>query len=82
MPEEVSEGVWRLEVTLCDYDFTALFEAQMESFYDSQQDTFANYISPSELDDCSAEWILVGYNTGRSPNLEEDDASATTFGLS
>lgn len=73
VPEEVSEGVWRLEVTLCDYDFTALFEEQMEAFYDSQQDTFANYISPSELDSCGAEWILVGYNTGRSPNLEEDD---------
>ena len=74
VPEEVSDGVWRLEVTLCDYDFTALFEEQMAAFYDSQQDTFSHYISPSELDSCGAEWILVGYNTGRSPNLEEDDA--------
>ena len=74
VPEEVSDGVWRLEVTLCDYDFTDLFEEQMEAFSSSQQDTFSHYISPSELDSCGAEWILVGYNTGRSPNLEEDDA--------
>lgn len=31
-PKEAEDGVWQMEVTLCDYDFTELYEQQRSAF--------------------------------------------------
>ena len=31
-PEKLGNGQWRMEITLCDYDFTALYEEQSTGY--------------------------------------------------
>ena len=74
MPREVEDGVWRLEITLCDYEFTALYEEQRALFEEQWRETFDCYLSPEEMADAGAAWFLTGYNTGRGGRLMEGDA--------
>ena len=49
VPEKAGSGTWQLQVTFCDYDFTALYEEQT-ALFDAQRDgTFANYIAPEDM---------------------------------
>ncbi len=73
-PEAAGDGQWQLEVTLCDYDFTALYEQQLSDFEAQWEETFANYIAPEDIEDSGAEFFLTGYNTGRGPTLLPGDA--------
>lgn len=73
-PEAAGDGQWQLEVTLCDYDFTALYEEQLSEFEAQRQETFANYIAPEDIEDSGAAYFLEGYNTGRGPTLLPGDA--------
>lgn len=74
VPEDVGGGAWRMQVTLCDYDFTELYEEQLAEFTADQDRLFQNYIAPEDLADSGAEWFLYGYNTGRGPTLRPDDS--------
>lgn len=65
-----------MQVTLCDYDFTALYEEQMALFDAQRDETFANYIAPEDIEDSGAEYFLTGYNTGRGPTLLPGDSQA------
>ena len=76
VPQEAGNGQWQLEVTLCDYDFTALYEQQLSDFEAQREETFANYIAPEDIEDSGAEFFLEGYNTGRGPTLLPGDAQA------
>lgn len=76
VPQEAGDGQWQLEVTLCDYDFTALYEQQLSDFEAQREETFANYIAPEDILDSGAEFFLEGYNTGRGPTLLPGDAQA------
>ena len=76
VPEEVGDGSWQMEVTLCDYDFSALYEEQLAAFTQAREQTFGHYIAPKDLTDSGAVWFLSGYNTGRGPLLREDDSQA------
>lgn len=76
VPQEAGDGQWQLEVTLCDYDFTALYEQQLSDFEAQREETFANYIAPEDIEDSGAEFFLEGYNTGRGPTLLPGDAQA------
>lgn len=58
-PERVAEGVWRLEVTSCDYDFSALYQERAQSFAAAEMPA---YIPPKELSTCGAEWFLYAFN--------------------
>ena len=73
-PEKAGDGVWQLEVTLCDYDFTALFQEQLSAFTDQYGETFSRYIAPEDIAASGAEFFLEGYNTGRGPTLLPGDA--------
>lgn len=76
VPEKAGSGTWQLQVTLCDYDFTALYEEQMALFDAQRDETFANYIAPEDIEDSGAEYFLTGYNTGRGPTLLPGDSQA------
>lgn len=76
VPEKAGNGTWQLQVTLCDYDFTALYEEQMALFDAQREETFANYIAPEDIADSGAKYFLTGYNTGRGPTLLPGDAQA------
>lgn len=76
VPEKAGSGTWQLQVTLCDYDFTALYEEQMALFDAQRDETFANYIAPEDIEDSGAKYFLTGYNTGRGPTLLPGDAQA------
>lgn len=76
VPEKAGNGTWQLQVTLCDYDFTALYEEQMALFDAQRDETFANYIAPEDIEDSGAEYFLTGYNTGRGPTLLPGDSQA------
>lgn len=58
-PEEMGNGVWRLHVTLCDYDFSSLMWEQIRTYYASEQ---VPYIPPADIDSCGATWFLSAYN--------------------
>ena len=75
-PKEAEDGVWQLEVTLCDYDFTALYEQQRAAFGAQRAETFSNYIAPEDIEDSGAAYFLEGYNTGRGPTLLPGDAQS------
>lgn len=63
-------------MTLCDYDFTALYEEQMALFDAQRDETFANYIAPEDIESSGAEYFLTGYNTARGPTLLPGDSQA------
>lgn len=75
-PKEVENGVWQLEVTLCDYDFTELYEQQRAAFEAQRAETFSNYIAPEDITASGAAYFLRGYNTGRGPTLLPGDSQA------
>ena len=60
LPNEVSDGVWRLEVTLCDYDFTSLYERQAQAF--AAAEPFP-CLTPEQAETCGATWFIQGYNS-------------------
>ena len=74
VPEAAGDGQWQLEVTLCDYDFTDLYEQQLSEFEAQREETFAHYIAPEDIQDSGAAYFLEGYNTGRGPTLLPGDA--------
>ena len=76
VPKKAGGGVWQLEVTLCDYDFTALYEEQLAAFTAQREETFAHYIAPEDIADSGAKYFLTGYNTGRGPTLLPGDSQA------
>ena len=76
VPEKAGSGTWQLQVTFCDYDFTALYEEQTALFDAQRDETFANYIAPEDIGDSGAKYFLTGYNTGRGPTLLPGDCQA------
>ncbi len=54
-PEDLGGGRWRLEITLCDYDFTALYEEQAAGYDAAPQLT---EIPESQLEHCGAAWYI------------------------
>lgn len=76
VPKKAGGGVWQLEVTLCDYDFTSLYEEQLAAFTAQREETFAHYIAPEDIAGSGAKYFLTGYNTGRGPTLLPGDSQA------
>lgn len=58
VPEKVSEGVWRMHLTLCDYDFTELYQQQAAAYYASPK---MPYIAPEDIDSSGVKWFLNAY---------------------
>ena len=72
-PKDMGNGVWSMELTKCDYDFTALYEEQAGLFSESGMSLFENYIPPEELEKEGVKRYISGYNTGRLPIVSETD---------
>lgn len=76
VPYETEEGLWQMDLTLCDYDFTDLYEDQAAAFSAGWEEAFNHYISPEDLSSSGAAFFLSGYNTGRGPTLLPGDPQA------
>lgn len=67
VPESLGNNVWRLNITLCDYDFTELYEQQSAAYYASEK---LPYIAPGDIDGSGAKWYLDAYRMrGNSEKL-------------
>ena len=55
VPEDLGGGRWRIEITLCDYDFTQLYAAQAEGYDIAPQ---LPEISESQLAHSGATWFI------------------------
>ena len=55
VPEDLGGGRWRIEITLCDYDFTQLYAAQAEGYDIAPQ---LPEISESQLAYSGATWFI------------------------
>ena len=75
-PRQEGEGRWEMEVTLCDYDVTPLYETQRAALQADWDKVFANPIPPEEVAGCGAAWYIKGNTTGRSGILLENDSQA------
>ena len=73
-PENLGDGQWQFDVTLCDYDFTTLYEKELSSFDAEWESLFSNYIAPEDIASSGAVWYLKGYNTGKTSTLRQSDA--------
>lgn len=67
------DGRWRMDVTPCRYEFSQLVDTQRDAFYADRTFLYENYIPPEEVASSGAAYYLRGYNTGRSPDPQEDD---------
>lgn len=54
-PENLGGGRWRMEITLCDYDFTALYQEQSAGYTAAPQ---MPEISQNDLESCGAAWYI------------------------
>ena len=54
-PENLGGGRWRMEITLCDYDFTALYEEQSQGYNAVSQ---LPEISQNDLASCGAVYYI------------------------
>lgn len=73
-PHNLGDGRWQLDVTLCDYDFTRLYEKERAAFEAEWESLFSNYIAPEDIASSGAVWYLKGYNTGKTSTLQQSDA--------
>lgn len=73
-PQNLGDGQWQLDVTLCDYDFTKLYEKELAAFESEWESLFSNYIAPEDIPSSGALWYLKGYNTGKASTLQQSDA--------
>ena len=72
--QQVADGQWQMDVVPCDYDFTDLYEEQLAAFEAGWEEMFSNYIAPEDFESAGVTWFLKGLNTGRGPELREDDS--------
>ena len=54
-PENLGNGQWRMEITLCDYDFTPLYEEQAAGYQAAPQ---LPEISQYDIASCGAAWYI------------------------
>ena len=54
-PEKLGNGQWRMEITLCDYDFTDLYAQQADGYTAAAQ---LPQLSESDLSESGAAWYI------------------------
>lgn len=62
-PEELGDGKWRMPITLCDYDFSVLYERQAAAFEKAKTEDYP-YIAHQDVESCGAKSFFFGYSTG------------------
>ena len=76
--EPVHEGgdTWRMEITLCDYDFTGLLEQQRQAFARWE---VPPYVEAAEADSTGAKYVITGFYT--ASDAAEDMSTDETVQL-
>lgn len=77
IPEQYDEDTIRIDLTMCNYDLTTLYEQERAAFDADHDFLYENYISPdSDFEALGAKYYLQGYYTCETGNLEDDDVQA------
>lgn len=77
LPEQYDEDTIRIDMTMCNYDLTPLYEQERAAFDANRDLLYENYISPdSDFEALGAAYYLQGYYTCDSQQLEDDDVQA------
>ena len=75
-PVHESGDRWRLEITLCDYDFTGLLEQQRQAFARWE---VPPYVEAAEADSTGAKYVITGFYT--ASDAAEDMSTDETVQL-
>lgn len=57
-PSHVGGNTWRMDITLCDYDFSGLYEGQKQAF---DRTALPKYIAPDQVSKSGAVWCISGF---------------------
>lgn len=57
-PRHLGGDSWRMEITLCNYDFSGLYEQQKNAF---SQAALPEYIAPEQVERSGAAWCVDGF---------------------
>lgn len=77
LPEQYDEDTIRIDMTMCNYDLTPLYEQERADFDANHNFLYETYISPdSDFEALGAAYYLQGYYTCDSQQLEDDDVQA------
>ena len=69
--EPVHEGgdTWRMEITLCDYDFSGLLDQQKQAF---DRWEVPPYVDPEDADTTGAKYVITGFYTSSRDERDMD----------
>lgn len=72
-PQEEEDGRWRMDVTLCSYEFSSLYRQQLEEYPRGAPKLFPHFIPLDDLEESGAVWCLRGYETSSSLTVQPTD---------
>ena len=61
-PEDLGDGKWQITITLCDYNFSALYKQRAAAFAAADTDAYP-YIRPEDAASCGAKYFYFGYGS-------------------
>lgn len=73
LPQEEEDGRWRMDVTLCSYEFSSLYRQQLEEYPRGAPHLFTRFIPLDDLEESGAVWCLRGYETSSSLTVQPTD---------
>ena len=78
LPQEEEDGRWRMDVTLCSYEFSSLYRQQLEEYPRGGPQLFTHFIPLDDLEESGAVWCLRGYETSTTLTVQPLTPSAIT----
>lgn len=73
LPQEEGDGRWRMDVTLCSYEFSSLYRQQLEEYPYGAPKLFTHFIPLDDLEESGAVWCLRGYETSTTLTVQPTD---------
>lgn len=74
LPQEEEDGRWRMDVTLCSYEFSSLYRQQLEEYPRGAPQLFTHFIPLDDLEESGAVWCLRGYETSTALTVQPTDS--------
>lgn len=71
---EIEDGRWRMDVTLCSYEFSSLYRQQLEEYPRGAPQLFTHFIPLDDLEESGAVWCLRGYETSTTLTVQPTDS--------
>lgn len=65
-PSHVGGNTWRMEITLCDYDFSGLYEGQKQAF---DRTALPKYIAPDQVPRSGAVWCIDAFSLNNNDDF-------------